>query len=161
MKRPARSKRLLLAAAALAAALVAGEAVRRIASRKTEVDLLMEVLVQGDEAEAVWAFERLKKVPEEDLADFLPFVGKQQSTRLHAALAGGAASSRDEAGFRVGEITELLLSARLGLTPSVQPQNREGREWSKGLLFVDAAPSRVVRRFLSGQAKLRGLPPKG
>src|SRR5206468_6654918 len=74
---------------------------------------------------------------------------------------GGAASSRDEAGFRVGEITELLLSARLGLTPSVQPQNREGREWSKGLLFVDAAPSRVVRRFLSGQAKLRGLPPKG
>jgi hypothetical protein len=90
-----------------------------LATRKSEVDLLIEILAGNNRADAAWAFEKLKEVSDDQLHELAARVDDQTPTVLHLLHwegqgTGSHTGYRDEP-FCVGDVVRFLLGGRLRL----------------------------------------------
>jgi hypothetical protein len=104
----------LLGALAMAA-LVGFAAI--LATRKSEVELLIEVLKGNNRADAAWAFEKLKEVSAGDLRELVAHVDDPAPTPLnHLEWGGGPAWHNGSEPFSLGHVSRSVLAVRLGVS---------------------------------------------
>jgi hypothetical protein len=144
----------------------------KLATRRTEVDQLFEILCGNDTADAAWAFEKLKEVCDESLQDFLPHIESERLTRLHdlhwecVGESGGTGHRADP--FQASQVARFVLVCRTGRLGEVidwelDRPRRNGAAWKEDIERLRGTrarpngsprPSYPGKRRLAGRARL-------
>ena len=109
-------RKALLVILGLVSVLMAVQLVLVLAHRKTQAELLVEVLTSSDAADAAWAFERLLELDFASLEDLLPHLRNEETSALRAmswsdrGSSGFTSSTKD---YAVWQVVRFVLWRRL------------------------------------------------
>jgi len=132
-----------------------------LATKKSEVDELMEILTADDAADAAWAVERLQEIPDEALVELLPHLDNTKLTPVRhldwigPRFSGGTCREST----RVFELAQWVFSTHIEGNIQIEESTQGLREKWEGSMRMHRTGASLLRTISRLFRDPRLLPP--